>query len=220
MSPIARLALTLAIAALAGCGKSGEDTVVVDGSTHVTATQQNGDVATVNGAISIDDNAKLGAAKTVNGDIYLGAHAMAASLGTVNGAVTIDKGARVSGEVTSVNGTLTLLDESEVSGPLTNVNGRIIVTNAHVAGGITTIGGDVAINGGARIDAGIRVKNLSFGVLPAGERVPRVVIGPGAIVRGEMRFEHKVKLFVSDKANIGPVRGADAVRFSGDNPPP
>jgi hypothetical protein len=215
-----RPGLIMVVAMAAGCGKGNDDAVLVDESTRVTATQQNGDVATVNGAISIDDNAKLGTAKTVNGDIYLGAHAMAASLATVNGAITADKGSRVSGEITSVNGTLSLLDDSEVNGSLTNVNGKIVVTNAHVAGGITTVGGDVAVNGLARVDGGIWVKNLNLGVLPAGDRVPRVVIGPGATVRGEMRFEHKVKLFVSDRATVGSINGADAVKFSGDTPPP
>jgi len=220
MTQFIRLGLLTVISLAAGCGKGNTDTVTIDGSTHVTAAQPNGNVATVNGAISIDDNAKLGSAKTVNGDIYLGAHATAASLATVNGMITADKGSRVSGEITSVNGTLSLLDESEVTGSLTNVNGKIIITNAHVAGGITTVGGDIAVNGLSRIDGGIWVKNLDLGVLPAGDRVPRVVIGPGSTIRGEIRFEHKVKLFVSDKATIGPVDGADAVKFSGDNPPP
>ena len=156
----------------------------------------------------------------MNGDIYLGARATAASLATVNGAVTMDKGSHVSGEVTSVNGTLSLLDDAQVGGSLTNVNGRIIVTNARVMGGISTIGGNVNINGHAQIDGGIWIKNLSLGVLQRGVHVPRVVIGPGAVVHGELRFEHQGKLFVSDKADIGSVSGVDIVRFSGENPPP
>jgi len=219
MIKILRLCALIALASAAGCGKP-EAPIAVEESTHVTAAQQNGDFATVNGAISIDDNAKLGTAKTVNGDIYLGLHATAGSLATVNGGITIDKGGLVSGEITSVNGTISLLDGSEVSGSLTNVNGRIIVTNAHVSGGITTIGGDVNVMGTSRIDTGIWMKNLNLGVLPAGDRIPRVVIGPGAVIHGEMRFEHKVKLFVSDKATIGAVNGAEPVRFSGDAPPP
>ena len=220
MSQFARLSLILLVAVAAGCGKNGNDSVTIDGSTHVTAAQPNGDVTTVNGAISIDEKARLGAAKTVNGDIYMGAGAEAASLGTVNGAITIDHGARVAGEITAVNGTISLLEGSEAAGSLTNVNGRIVVTGAHVAGGITTVGGDIAVNSGSRIDAGVWVKNLNMGVLPAGERVPRVVIGPGATVRGEMRFEHKVKLFVSDKATVGSISGAEPIKYSGDTPPP
>jgi hypothetical protein len=48
---------------------------------------------------------------------------------------------------------------------------------------------------------------------------PVIVIGPGATVQGELRFERKVKLYVSDKATIGTVIGATAVPFSGETPP-
>jgi hypothetical protein len=50
--------------------------------------------------------------------------------------------------------------------------------------------------------------------------VPRIVIGPGAAVQGELRFERTVQLFVSDKATIGTVTGATPISFSGESPPP
>jgi hypothetical protein len=50
-------------------------------------------------------------------------------------------------------------------------------------------------------------------------RDPTVIIRPGAEVQGELRFERKVQLFVSDHATIGTVTGATAVIFSSDNPP-
>jgi hypothetical protein len=34
-----------------------------------------------------------------------------------------------------------------------------------------------------------------------------------------MRFERKVRLFVSDKATVGTVTGATPVPFTGDRPP-
>jgi hypothetical protein len=49
--------------------------------------------------------------------------------------------------------------------------------------------------------------------------VPRIVIGPGATVQGELRFERTVQLYVSDKATIGTVTGATAIPFSGEPPP-
>jgi cytoskeletal protein CcmA (bactofilin family) len=48
---------------------------------------------------------------------------------------------------------------------------------------------------------------------------PTIIIGPGAEVQGELRFERNVHLFVSDHATIGLVTGATAVTFSGDSPP-
>jgi hypothetical protein len=49
--------------------------------------------------------------------------------------------------------------------------------------------------------------------------VPRIVVGPGATVEGELRFDHPVQLFVSDRATIGQFVGATATTFSGDSPP-
>jgi hypothetical protein len=48
---------------------------------------------------------------------------------------------------------------------------------------------------------------------------PRIVIGPGVTVQGELRFERPVTLYVSDHATIGSVSGATPVQFSGDTPP-
>jgi hypothetical protein len=38
-------------------------------------------------------------------------------------------------------------------------------------------------------------------------------------VKGELKFERKVRLYVSDRATIGTVTGATPVPFTGDNPP-
>jgi hypothetical protein len=43
--------------------------------------------------------------------------------------------------------------------------------------------------------------------------------GPGSTVDGDLRFERPVQLYVSDRATVGPVAGATAVRFAGDAPP-
>lgn len=205
-----------------GCAKNSENggTTRVNGSVHVVAGQQNGNVDTVNGAISIDEKAAFGNADTVNGDIFVGAHATGTSAKTVNGNVTLDSGARIDGEIASVNGLLTLNDGAEVTGPLGNVNGGISLTNAHAAKGIVTINGDISILGTSKVEGGLRVKTLSVGVLSYDKSVPRIIIGPGATVQGELRFDRKVKLYVSDKASIGTVSGATPIAFSGDTPPP
>jgi hypothetical protein len=52
------------------------------------------------------------------------------------------------------------------------------------------------------------------------QHVPRVVIGPNAMVNGGMTFEHAVNLYVSDTAQVnGPIEGATAQKFSGEQPP-
>jgi hypothetical protein len=49
-------------------------------------------------------------------------------------------------------------------------------------------------------------------------RVPKIVIGAHSEVRGELRFEREVELFVHESARIGAVVGASPTRFSGEQP--
>jgi DUF4097 and DUF4098 domain-containing protein YvlB len=191
----------------------------VNGSIHVPAGTHSGAVGTVNGSIRIDDNATVASAGTVNGSVALGAHASADSVGTVNGSITLGEGARVAREVSTVNGSMTLKSGADVGGPLTNVNGRIALSAAHVAGGLNTVDGDIDVGGGSHVEGGILVKHGGGGWFNFGSRKPRVVIGPGAVVQGDLRFERAVELYVSDSATTGPITGATAIHFSGASPP-
>jgi hypothetical protein len=207
------------VLAISGCDISvdGDGTTKVNGSVHVPAGKAAEDARTVNGSIHIDDNAAVASATTVNGSIRLGDHASAASAKTVNGAITLGAGSHVSESAGSVNGDLTLADGSEVAGHLTNVNGKIGLTAAHVAGGIKTVNGSITIQGASHVEGGIMVDKPSGIMFNSDD--PVIIIGPGAVVQGDLRFERKVKLYVSDKATIGTVTGATAVMFSGDSPP-
>jgi hypothetical protein len=209
------------VVALLGCGGSddGDSSTKVNGSIHVSAGKPPEAVSTVNGSIHIDDNAAVTSATTVNGSVHLGNHATAASLNSVNGSLTLGAGAHVSGGASSVNGDLTLDDGSEITGSLSNVNGKITLTAAHVAGGIKTVNGSMSITGASRVEGGILMKKSSGILTQLVQEVPRIVIGPGATVQGELRFEHPVKLYVSDKATLGTVTGATPIIFTGDSPP-
>ena len=210
------------LAAISGCSASddGDGSNKVNGSIHVAAGKPPGSVATVNGSIHVDDNATISSGSTVNGSVHLGGHATADSLSSVNGSMTLGAGARVSGAVSAVNGELNLADGAEVNGELSNVNGKITLLSAHVAGGIKTVNGSMSITGASRVEGGILVQKPSSEMLSILHEVPQIVIGPGATVQGELRFERTVKLFVSDKATIGTVTGATPIPFTGDNPPP
>jgi hypothetical protein len=215
---LAALTATLALSAC-GEGTNGDESLKVNGSIEVPAGRQASAVATVNGSIQIDDNANITSATTVNGSIHLGNHATATSLNSVSGSITLGAGAHVSGSASSVNGELNLKDGAEITGALSNVNGKITLSDAHVAGGIKTINGSMNIAGGSHVENGILVEKPSSELLQTARTVPRIVIGPGATVQGELRFERAVQLFVSDKATIGTVTGATAVAFSGDTAP-
>ena len=213
---IAAVAVLLAVS---GCDISvdGDGSTKVNGSVHISAGKPAEDARTVNGSIHVDDNASVNSAGTVNGSVRLGAHASASSAKTVNGAISLGDGAHVTGGAGSVNGELTLANNSEVSGSLTNVNGKISLVAAHVGGGIKTVSGNISIMGASHVEGGILVQKPNSVLFNSED--PVIVIGPGAVVQGELRFERKVKLYVSDKATIGTVTGATPVTFSGDNPP-
>ena len=209
------------LVALSGCSDSddGDGSNKINGSIHVAAGKPPSSVATVNGSIHVDDNAAITSASTVNGSVHLGSHATADSLTNVNGSITLGAGAHVSGSASSVNGDLSLGDGAEINGGLSNVNGKITLASAHAAGGIKTVNGSMSITGASRVEGGILVQKSSGELLNIIHDVPRIVIGPGATVQGELRFERTVKLYVSDKATIGTVTGATPIPFTGDNPP-
>jgi acetyltransferase-like isoleucine patch superfamily enzyme len=209
------------LAALSACGVSydGDESNKINGSIQVPVGKQSGPATTVNGSITIDDNAAVTSATTVNGGVHLGSQASAASLNSVNGDIVLSPGAHVSGSASSVNGELELGDGAEVLGSLSNVNGKITLTAAHVGRGIKTVNGDMTLTGASHVEGGILVEKPGTELLQITRKVPRIVIGPGVTVQGEMRFERTVKLYVSDKATIGTATGATPIPFSGDTPP-
>ena len=211
--------IVLTMSAALGVAWAASETSKVMGSIDVAAGEHTGDLSTVNGSVRIAENAVVGRAKAVNGSIELGSHATAAELRTVNGAVDLQEGAQVDGDVHTVNGRLNLADGADVRGSLTNVNGRIRVAAAHVGGAIETVTASLELGPNARVDGGIHMKK-DTGYHESENPPPRVVVLPGSVIGGTLNFERPVKLYVSDRATIGPVQGATAVRFSGDRPPP
>lgn len=226
MTPLRVSAYALAVLALALAGtaaaRDGDDTTMVTGSITVGSGEHRGDLKTVNGSIHVGHGAVVANAHTVNGSITLESQATAAEAKTVNGSVQLDDGAKISGRIATVNGSLKLDRGAEVTDGLTNVNGAIRVVAAHVGGDITSVNGGMDIGPDARVDGGILVrKNHSSDDSDSNDRQepPRIVIGPGSVVKGTLRFEREVKLYVSDRATIGPVEGATPIKFSGDRPP-
>lgn len=189
----------------------------VNGAIRVEAHQQAGDVSTVNGAVHVEDGASAHKASTVNGAVDLGDKATASEISTVNGSVRLGTGARVSGDVTTVNGGVYLARGAEIGGKVDNVNGTIVLDNAHVGHGISTVGGDITIGANSRVEGGILI-DKSHSWFSWNSRTPLVVIGPHAIVQGTLEFRREVVLKVSDSAQIGPVKGATVIKFSGATP--
>jgi hypothetical protein len=200
-------------------GQTAGDASTVNGSVTIEEGATAADVDTVNGSITIERNATVQKIDSVNGGISLGADAKAAAVETVNGTLKLAEGAQVSGDVSAVNGSAQLAKGADIKGKLSNVNGKMTINAAHVGGGLKTVNGDILVGADSRIEGGILVEKPNQNWFNRKGRPPRIVIGPGAVVEGKLRFEHEVELLVSDRAKVsGPVDGATAVTFSGDQP--
>lgn len=209
------LALFLPLTAAA----ADNDIDKVNGAVYVDAGQHAGDVSSVNGAVNIADHAVVKKASTVNGSVSLGDQAQATEVGTVNGGIELGRGSHVSGKVEATNGGIKLDHGADIGGQLANVNGTISLNEAHVAGGIETVAGDILVGEGSHVEGGILVEKPNGGWFNSNNnRIPHVVIGPHAVVQGTLEFRRDVVLNVSDSAQIGMVKGATPVKFSGDAP--
>lgn len=207
----------IALVGLAAVALAAGNIRKVNGSITIRSGEAYGDVTTVNGSVRLQDGARADTAETVNGSITLGAGAQVEKARTVNGSIRLGENARVQGNVESVNGAITALPGVQVGGDLGNVNGTITLDGVHVAGQLGTSNGSILIGRASVVEGGLLMRE------PKGtydtRRVPRVVIGPEVEVRGTLRFERPVELYVHDSARIGPVEGATERRFSGSEPP-
>jgi len=182
-----------------------------------------GDAETVNGSIRIDSGASVQDASTVNGGVSLAKGVQADNLSTVNGSIKLAELVTVAGEVETVNGRINVEKGSTVANSVSNVNGKIALTGAEIGGDVSTVSGDIDVVDGSVVKGDIIVEKPSnWGFGKSKSRKPRIVIGPGSSVKGNIELEHKVDLFISETAEVGGVTGVmsldDAVRFSGDSP--
>jgi hypothetical protein len=145
----------------------------------------------------------------------------AGRLNSVNGSISVGENSTIEGEIGVVNGRISLDTGSSVSDDVSNVNGEIEVSGAGIGGSLTTVNGDVTLSGNSTLQGDLVVEKPHGGNWNR-DRKPRIVVGPGAKVLGEIRLEREAELYISDSAEVGGVSGVmtldDAVRFSGDRP--
>jgi len=210
-------AVGLGLCAVTSLARAGDHSKVL-GSVEVQPGEHTGDVSTVNGSVHIGTDAVVGNATTVNGGVQMDSRATASSISTSNGGIHVRDGAHVNGDIHTANGGLHVEDGVEVSGNMATINGGIHVAGAHVGGSLSTMNGNIDLGPNAHIDGDVTMEqNHSWHV--GDEHLPRVVIEPGTVVKGRLHFERKVVLYVSDRATIGAVDGAQPIQFSGDHPP-
>lgn len=216
MVSIIVLGLTVALTSVACSVGSGTDKI--NGNVHVSRGQPASDLNTVNGHIHIDKGARAADVNAVNGSIDMGDNASASTLETVNGSITLGAHAKVAHSIEAVNGALQLGSGADVGGRVSNVNGDITLDAAHVGRGLETVAGDIDVGANSRVEGGIVVDRIHGAWHWGHSNTPRIVIGPGAVVRGTLDFRRKVDLYVSDSAQVGPIKGAMPHTFSGDQP--
>jgi hypothetical protein len=181
----------------------------------------NGSLTTVNGTIRVGRNTRLKDAETVNGSVRIDSGSTVEDIKSVNGSIRVAETVTVGGEIEVVNGKISLGPGTTVTDGVSNVNGEIEITGADVGGNVSTTSGDVTLADSAIIQGDLRVEKPG-GWFNKPKRKPKVIIGPGTKVLGQVVLEHEVELFISESAQIGWVSGEmsleDAVRFSGDRP--
>ena len=188
----------------------------VNGSIVAQAGKPYGDVDTVNGSITLEPGAMVDDAETVNGSIRARDDITANRLSTVNGSIRVGERARIRGGVETVNGSIFIDRGSTVGDDVATVNGAIGLVDTDVAGDIETVSGDITVGVGSHVSGGITVHKPGSNWFPVqvNKRRPRIVIGPGAVVEGPLKFEREVSLYVHETARTGPVSGATATPYS------
>lgn len=223
----------LALTALVAHGaqdihKTNGNTVVESNSTVGNVTTTNGrirldarvtarDVASTNGGVTIGADSRVEQVKTTNGNISLEQGVNAHSVTSTNGSIAIGQNAQIARNIETTNGSITLEREVHVHGHVRTTNGSITLETARVDGRLSTTNGDIEVGANSHIGQGIFIGKSGKNFFNQ-HRVPRVVIGPNAVVGGPLIFEREVKLYVSESATIGPVSGATPIRFSGNRP--
>lgn len=181
----------------------------------------NGSLDTVNGTIRVGKNTKIGGdADTVNGSIRIDSGSSVDDVDSVNGSIRLGEKVTVDGRIDVVNGKISLAKGTTVADSVSNVNGEIEIAGAEVGGNLTTVNGDVSLSDQATLRGDLVVEKP--GGWNRNTRIPKVIIGPGSTVVGQIVLERKVELFISESAEVGGVSGEmsidDAVRFSGERP--
>jgi DUF4097 and DUF4098 domain-containing protein YvlB len=213
------LALVFAVSgAQAHQDDSGKDISRINGGITAEAGHRYGDLDTVNGGITVHKAAVAGEVETVNGGITLDDEAQVRSVGTVNGGITAGERVKVAQGAETVNGGIRFGAGSSIGGGIATVNGGISLKQTVVGGDIETVGGDITLEDKSLVHGGILVekqRGMSWGK----QRIPRVIVGPGSVVEGKLRFEREVELFVHPNARIGSVTGATVQPYTDKLPP-
>lgn len=214
-----RLFLLLLLSANAPLALASDDISKVNGSIQTQSNTTYGDLDTVNGSIQLASNVQARGVETVNGGVRTEDNVQARNIETVNGAIRAGRNLVISRGLVTVNGGIYVDRGGRIGGGVETVNGSIGLVATQVDGDIETVNGDITVGIDSVVKGGIKVNRPSFGISLTAPRKPRIVIGPNAVVEGQLVFEREVVLLVHDSAKIGPVTGATPQRFDSETAP-
>lgn len=174
------------------------DFELINGAIRIGPNSRVGSLETVNGSITVGDRCQVEGIEVVNGGITLGDHVHVGDIESVNGGITAGDALRVDAGIESVNGDIRLGPGARILGGLETVNGQISLSQARIEGGIETVNSSVDTGSNTVIVGDIVYER------PEGRSrsVPRLVIGPGSRVEGDLRLGREVELQIHDSARV------------------
>ena len=221
IAPVHGYSLNKSVKISAGSETGGQSSV--NGSITVgEGAVMDGSLETVNGSIRVGEYVTLEDAETVNGTIRIASGSSAEDVSSVNGSVRLGGNVTIDGGIEVVNGLISLASGTKVADDVSNVNGEISLSGAEVGGDLSTVNGDVSLMDGSTLRGDLIIEKPGGWNWKNKSHMPKIIVGPGSQVIGDIVLEREVELFISQSAEVGGVRGemgrGDAVRFSGSRP--
>ena len=219
----------LAALLLVGCDASiNEDIRVNAGDTSIggatingnviiedAAVVEHGGIKTVNGRISVGKGARVNNCATVNGSVVIADEARTGDVKSINGDIKIARKAKIEGDIKLVNGRVSVDRGAHVDGDIGTINGHIKLTGSIVNGSLSNYNGGISVLDGTRVDGGLKIHEKKDG---SRDEDPVIVVGRNAVIAGDLEFERPVRLYIHNSAQVGSITGAEAQRYSGDEP--
>lgn len=165
----------------------------------------------VGGAITVAAGAKGGNLSSVTGDIKVGQGGVASSAQTVTGSIRLASDSRVLRTVRTTTGAIVAEKGAEVAGGISTLTGDIDLAGAKVKGGLRSTSGTITLRGDTIIEGGITLDDVQVDEKsPDVLRFPRILIGPHARIEGPIISKRGAVVIASVNAHVGPIEGAHA----------
>lgn len=184
-----------------------DDLNSVNGSIEVGNNSTVGEVDTVNGNITFLSTVTAEQVESVNGYLQLGENCkITEGAETVNGSITAGKDCHIKEDLQTTNGDINI-NQAKVGETVENISGHITITKSQIGGNVETTDGDITIVDYSVIDGDLKVNKNSGFFNNKKQKTPTVIIGKNVKIKGDLKFERKVKLKIDPTASIGKIIG-------------